>query len=130
MKMPNKLLHITFFIAVHLELSCKTHSFAPAHRDFSTISSSRHSKKNDDDWVNTILDEPFFDPDEFDESDDSPLGIFANLVRNDYQLAETLYAGLIFVILIVFSQELLRMQLYGDAYVPFKAGGGGKGALF
>ena len=79
-----------------------------------------------------FLDKPFFDPNEYDdENNDSPrlLGWFANLVKSDYELAETLYVGAIFAVLLVVSQELLRMQMNGDNYVPFLRGGAG-GKLF
>jgi hypothetical protein len=74
-----------------------------------------------------FLDRPFFDPAVFDEGDESFLGKFANLVKTDYELAETLYVGVLFVILIIATQEVLRIQLYGDAYSPFARGGGGAG---
>jgi hypothetical protein len=74
------------------------------------------------DQVDDFLDRSFFDPEEFDDSDDSLLGKFARLVKADYELAETLYVGIIFVVLIIVTQEVLRMQLYGDSYIPFVKG--------
>lgn len=72
--------------------------------------------------IDELLDEPFFDPDQVMDDDPLPVRWFANLVKNDYNTAEALFAGFFFVVLVIFSQELLRMQLYGDNYVPFQAG--------
>jgi hypothetical protein len=70
--------------------------------------------------VDAFLDTPFFDP---KSKENGPfLQWFADLVESDYELAETLYAGLLFVILVIGAQELLRMQLYGDSYTPFHRG--------
>jgi hypothetical protein len=52
---------------------------------------------------------------------------FAKLVKQDYELAETLFVGTFFVVLIIITQELLRMQLYGDTYIPFMGGDGVRG---
>lgn len=61
-------------------------------------------------------------------SEEGPFGKlrlwFATLVTSDYELAETLYAGLFLSFMVLVSQELFRMQLYGDRYVPFHRGGG------
>ncbi|KAG7367538.1 hypothetical protein IV203_030209 [Nitzschia inconspicua] len=81
--------------------------------------------KSFQDKVDDFLDRPFFDPAKFDDSDDSFLGKFARLVKSDYELAETLYVGCLFVVLIIVTQEALRMQLYGDSYVPFLRGSSG-----
>jgi hypothetical protein len=70
-----------------------------------------------------FLDRSFFDPDQVDENAQGPVGWFANLVKNDYVLAETLYVGVFGVVLLLISQELLRLQIYGiDGYVPFTRG--------
>ena len=80
--------------------------------------------------VDDFLDTPFFDPNQVDEDDDtSPMGWFAKLVKTDYELAETLYVGIILFILLVLSQEILRVYMYGDNYVPFMRGGA-SGKLF
>jgi hypothetical protein len=71
----------------------------------------------DEESVN-FLDRQFFDPSQVQE--DSPLKWFANLVEQDYVTAEALYASVIGFLLVVVSQELLRFQLYGDRYVPFR----------
>ena len=73
--------------------------------------------------LDELLDQSFFDPDKVAEDDPAPLRWFADLVKNDYATAETLFAGFIFVVLVVVSQELLRVQMFGlDGYVPFQAG--------
>jgi hypothetical protein len=70
--------------------------------------------------VDAFLDTPFFDP---KNKDNGPfLKWFADLVESDYELAETFYVGLLFVILVIGAQELLRMQLYGASYIPFHLG--------
>ena len=90
-------------------------------------SPNNNSNNNNED--ENFLDKPFFNPDEYDDDDTSLLGRFANLVKSDYEMAETLYVGILFVVLLVVTQELLRMQLYGDAYIPFVKGGA-SGKLF
>lgn len=78
------------------------------------------------DKINTFLDTPFFDPENVVD-DGTPMGRFkswfASIVQNDYEYAETLYAGGFLAFMVWISQELLRMQVYGDNYVPFKPGG-------
>jgi len=77
--------------------------------------------------LDTFLDTPFFDPEDEsllqeDESSGRISGFrswFASLLKNDYETAEALYVALVFSILVVFSQELLRMQMYGNNYIPF-----------
>eukprot|EP00569_Conticribra_weissflogii_P005118 CAMPEP_0171344568 /NCGR_PEP_ID=MMETSP0878-20121228/19683_1 /TAXON_ID=67004 /ORGANISM="Thalassiosira weissflogii, Strain CCMP1336" /LENGTH=96 /DNA_ID=CAMNT_0011847785 /DNA_START=306 /DNA_END=596 /DNA_ORIENTATION=+ len=75
-------------------------------------------EKND-----SFLDKPFFDPENPNNNDNW----FANLVKNDYDTAEALYVGAFLTIMVIVSQELLRIVKYGDMYVPF---GGGGGKLF
>jgi hypothetical protein len=80
--------------------------------------------------IDFFLDRPFFDPDkvldnqtkeirERPERSINPLVWFANLVKNDYQTAEALYAAGFISIMVVIAQELLRIVKYGDAYHPF-----------
>jgi hypothetical protein len=74
--------------------------------------------------MDNFLDQEFFNPSSVDQK--SPLKWFANLVERDYETAEALYASLIIVLLVVVSQELLRMQIIGlDHYVPFTRISGG-----
>jgi len=80
--------------------------------------------------LDDFLDKPFFDPDMYDDNDKSILGRLAQFVKSDYELAETFYVGTLFVILVIVSQELLRMQLHGDAYVAFQSATGSSGRLF
>lgn len=72
--------------------------------------------------IDGFLDTPFFDPNKV--KDDSPIRWFADMVENDYETAEALYVGVVFFVLVVVSQELLRMQLYGEQYVPFHKSAG------
>jgi hypothetical protein len=84
---------------------------------------NNNSKVNkDSNDLDDFLDKPFFDPDAVKDDDHAAVRWFANLVKNDYATAEALYSGVMFLVLVVLSQELLRMQLYGDRYVPFQAG--------
>jgi hypothetical protein len=70
--------------------------------------------------MDSLLDTPVFDPDKSNSW-------FANLVRNDYDTAEALYAGFIIAIGVILSQEALRFVKYGGSgYVPFHGGGGGQ----
>ncbi len=97
------------------------------HKDrkrYSAFSAKYDDDDNDDDTneptsFDEFLDKAFFDPDAYDDSDKTLLGRLAAFVRQDYELAETLYVGFLFVFLVIISQELLRMQLNGDHYVPF-----------
>mmetsp|Transcript_18619 Transcript_18619/g.38965 ORF Transcript_18619/g.38965 Transcript_18619/m.38965 type:complete len:185 (+) Transcript_18619:109-663(+) len=76
-----------------------------------------------DEKIDSFLDKPFFDPENPNNNDNW----FANLVKNDYDTAEALYVGAFLTIMVIVSQELLRIVKYGDMYVPF---GGGGGKLF
>jgi ABC-type spermidine/putrescine transport system permease subunit II len=67
--------------------------------------------------LNAFLDTEFFDPSKVKEG--SPLKWFANLVENDYATAEALYTSFFIAFMVLVTQELVRMQLYGDRYVPF-----------
>jgi hypothetical protein len=67
--------------------------------------------------IDSLLDTPLFDPDTSDSW-------FANLVKNDYNTAEGLYAGIIIAMGVILSQEALRYVKYGSAYVPFHGSGG------
>lgn len=75
--------------------------------------------------LNSLLDKQFFDPDRYDEDDTGPLAWFANFVKRDYEFAETVYVGVYLTVLVIVTQEVLRMQLYGDRYIPFTKFGNG-----
>lgn len=75
--------------------------------------------------LNSLLDKQFFDPDRYDEDDTGPLAWFANFVKRDYEFAETVYVGVYLTVLVIITQEVLRMQLYGDRYIPFTKFGNG-----
>jgi hypothetical protein len=71
-----------------------------------------------------FLDTPFFEPDKVlkDENSNPLLKKFAAFVLGDYEFAEALLTGIFFVVLIIITQEALRMQLNGANYVPFTKG--------
>jgi hypothetical protein len=76
------------------------------------------------DW-DLFLDTPFFDPDQVVNDPNSPplLKGIAAWVQKDYATAELILTGVLFVLLIIASQELLRIQMYGvENYVPFTKG--------
>lgn len=81
----------------------------------------------------SLLDRQFFDPDKIIQTEEergdaggsNPLLWFANLVKNDYEKAEALFATGFLSILVILTQELLRMVKYGDAYTPFTKIGSG-----
>jgi hypothetical protein len=89
-------------------------------------------KLPDEEDIDAFLDKPFYDPDKVLEDEDSSEESkkFARFVKNDYETAEALLAGAFFVVLVVISQELLRMQIHGAHYEPFTSGGGVGGRLF
>lgn len=74
--------------------------------------------------IDAFLDTAFFDPDQVlkDENSSPLLRRIASFVQQDYETAEAVMAGVFFVILIIFTQEVLLMQFYGDNYVPFVKG--------
>lgn len=127
------------FIAFLLSFLCaECQAFAPLKHCRSiklTISGTEddNSNQNDDrkdenisETLNSLLDKQFFDPDKYDENDTGPLAWFANFVKRDYEFAETVYVGVYLTLLVIITQEVLRMQLYGDRYMPFARVGEGK----
>ena len=60
-----------------------------------------------------------------DNGSKNPIVWFAKLVKNDYETAEAFYAAGFISILVILTQEMLRMVKYGDAYVPFSRVAGG-----
>jgi hypothetical protein len=77
------------------------------------------------DW-DTFLDTPFFDPATILQNPDQYHPILQQIalwVQNDYEFVEAIVTGIFFIILIVITQELLRIQIYGfENYVPFTKG--------
>ena len=78
--------------------------------------------KNIAERIDEFLDRPFINL----EDDENESNWFANLIKNDYDLAEALFTSGFLTAMVILSQELLRMQMYGDNYIPFHSGGGGK----
>ena len=74
---------------------------APVHMD---------NRGDDEDQLNTLLDQQIFDP-LADDTDTTPqwLSSFKGLARDDYPMAETLYAGTVFALLLFFSQQAVRI---------------------
>ena len=62
-----------------------------------------------DDNLNQLLDRQVFDPLAEDSNDPGLLRSFKELVQTDYQLAETLWAGGVFAVLLLFSQQAVRV---------------------
>ena len=56
--------------------------------------------------IDKFLDTPFFNPNESNNW-------FANLVKSDYDSAESLYVGIVVVGGVIVSQEMLRIVKYG-----------------
>jgi hypothetical protein len=85
-------------------------------------------QNNDDDSFQDKLDTLFFDPDQVLKDNEkgqvqNPISLwFANLMKDDYETAEIFFAATFLSIMVVVSQELLRMQIYGDHYIPFSKG--------
>mmetsp|Transcript_1511 Transcript_1511/g.3338 ORF Transcript_1511/g.3338 Transcript_1511/m.3338 type:complete len:232 (-) Transcript_1511:526-1221(-) len=63
------------------------------------------------DKMDAFLDKPFFDPDAYDDDDDSMFGKFARLVKNDYELFEAVFVACFFLLLITVAKDLLRAQM-------------------
>jgi hypothetical protein len=146
---PNPLLMASYYIMSHFILrfvsfsiwltyyQCQAFIMPSTMQQHSSVAvpfdqDTRQLSKNDDneESLDELLDKSYFAPDEYDENDSGPLAWFANLVKSDYELAETLYVASFFVVLVIITQELLRMQLYGDGYIPFTRLGAGTGNLF
>jgi hypothetical protein len=102
------------------------HSNQPEKHDKDDV--DKNNKCNDldiDDSIDRFLDTPFYNPDTVlnDPKSSQLERKFANFIKNDYYTAEALLAGLFFVILVIATQEILRIQLFGfENYVPFSKG--------
>ena len=79
-----------------------------------------NGNENIENKIDAFLDKPIFDPDSESNQDNW----FANLVKNDYDSAEALYVGVVVIVGVIVSQELLRIVKYGGNYFPFGGGGG------
>ena len=100
----------------------------------SIVNTDKKSEMEEDSSLSLdeILDTQFFDPDKVLQEQEQEVGSnrnnpilrwYANLLKDDYELAETLYVGVFCAMLVVITQEVLRMTMYGDNYVPFVRGG-------
>jgi hypothetical protein len=89
------------------------------------LTASSSAERDEEFDIDVFLDTPFFDPQQIldDETSNSMLRRLASFIQNDYETAEIVMAGIMFVVLIIASQEMLRIQYYGwDNYVPFTKG--------
>jgi len=75
-----------------------------------TSSSSSNSLADPDDELG-FLDKPFFDPNAYDDDDDSFGGKVARFVKNDYELFEAIFVACFFLLLITITKDLLRAQM-------------------
>jgi hypothetical protein len=82
--------------------------------------------QNQFDW-DTFLDTPFFDPNKI--LNDHPNNTnriqrqLALWVQKDYHTMELICTGLYCIVLIIITQELLRIHIYGiENYIPFTKG--------
>mmetsp|Transcript_6965 Transcript_6965/g.17044 ORF Transcript_6965/g.17044 Transcript_6965/m.17044 type:complete len:218 (+) Transcript_6965:540-1193(+) len=79
-------------------------------------SDARDNNDDDDgpgilDQVDGFLDKPFFDPDAYEDDDDSFLGKIAGFVKADYELFEAAFVACFFLLLITVAKDLLRAQM-------------------
>ena len=72
--------------------------------------------------IGGFLDKPFFDPDAYDEQDDSFWGKIANFVRRDYELFEAIFVACFFLLLISITKDLLRAQMTASGAVAAASG--------
>jgi hypothetical protein len=96
----------------------------PSHLPLEREKNDTERKQEAFDW-DLFLDTPFFDPDQVANDPNSPplLRRFAAWVQQDYATAELMATGALFVLLIIASQEMLRIQMFGlENYVPFTKG--------
>jgi len=77
------------------------------------------------DRVDALLDQPFFDPNQYDDDDTSIIGKLASLVKADPDLMKGIFAGVYFLILVVIAQDLLRVQMYNNAAQSMNGNGQG-----
>ena len=61
--------------------------------------------------IDSFLDKPFFDPDAYDDDDNSFFGKFARLVKTDYEFFEAVFVACFFLLLITITKDVLRAQM-------------------
>lgn len=88
-----------------------------------SVSPSNKPNNNSDDpqSLDDFLDTPFFDPNLVDENSPEWQQQLAKWIETDYNTVELVVSSAFFLVFIVLSQELLRMQFYGDHYEPFRS---------
>ena len=61
--------------------------------------------------VNNFLDKPYFDPEQYDEADESFLGKMASFAKTDYEFFEALFVACFFLLLLTITKDVLRAQM-------------------
>ena len=64
------------------------------------------------DRINTLLNTPFFDPNNYNDDDDTVVGKLATFVKANPEVFKTIFIGIYFNILVMIAQDLLRIQMY------------------
>jgi hypothetical protein len=116
-------LPFSFALATRSPYRCAAHQLYSNQSNDNDEKGEEELKKTSFD-LDEFLDKPFFEPDKVlkDENSNPLLKKFAAFVLGDYEFAEALLTGIFFVVLIIITQEALRVQLNGANYVPFTKG--------
>ena len=61
--------------------------------------------------INNFLDKPYFDPEQYDETDQSFLGKMATFAKADYEFFEALFVACFFLLLLSITKDVLRAQM-------------------
>ncbi len=61
--------------------------------------------------INNFLDKPYFDPEQYDETDQSFLGKMATFAKADYEFFEALFVACFFLFLLTITKDVLRAQM-------------------
>jgi hypothetical protein len=117
-------LRCSFALATRSRHRAAQQLYSNQSNDNESDKEEEEAKKEGSFDMNEFLDTPFFDPDKvLNDANSSPLlKRFAAFVQQDYETAEAVLTGLFFVMLIIGTQEVLRMQMNGANYVPFTRG--------
>ena len=98
----------------------------PAPRCCEGDGPSQRDEEDPGDRLQRLLDSPVIDPSKRDANEPQLLSSFKDLVENDYPLAEALFAGCYFAILLFFAQQGVRIYKHciamPDSLCPWDAG--------
>ena len=61
--------------------------------------------------INNFLDKPYFDPEQYDETDQSFLGKMATFAKADYEFFEALFVACFFLLVLTITKDVLRAQM-------------------